>query len=883
MPRTSKKSRSKRKGGGDDSAPIVDERFAAASNRPQFRTATKTGEAGGAASGLLVGGSGASKVELDERFAAALTDPRFRIGGDTGDVDKYGRKRGGKKSKKKGKTAKKGGDADDYDISDDEEGMGKFYTLKKKNDGKQKKIVGDDDDNDSSSSSSSESSSDQEESDAEDDRAAAAKKGVDEDDVDESGAPESNDPEARIAYLTALSRGEIDASSSSSDASSSDDDDGASSDDDSQSDDATDEDSVEGRAGVLDPSAREDEEDEVEITHEASPYLAVCNMDWTQVRAVDLFAILSSFCPPGSVKRVRIYPSDFGMERMKKEESMGPAGIWKKQKGSKKNGENAEEDYGDQVNERFGDDDSSEEGHGSDQDNSDDEQDMDEEDVDLDAAYEHFSKNPGDEDYGADNDYDPEKLRAYEASKMKYYFAVATFASSEAADAAYREVDGMEVGHSSAMIDLRSIPPSDIKSVVKDREVRDECDALPSTYESPDFVVAALQQTAVRCTWEDGDAEREKKLTQYGVGNEAWAAMTEGDDLKAYLASDHSSDEDSDAESDGEGGGGQKDKGARMRALLGLGSDDEGGFGDEGGDAHSDASSTQSTSDSDEEGLRDEHDDDEEEEGVMTTTYIPGKRGLEDKIRDKLEAKKGGGEESAELTPWEKYQLKRKEKRRERRQAVRAKRKDKLRGDDSNSDDESDDEAGEEDGFFLGDDDDNTGKKKNSKKKSNAKKKHGGEEDERRAPSTKEELELLIAGDNDEEAERDFDMRGIARKEKLKGKKLKGKRKRKEAEKAADVSGAAFHIDTTDSRFAAVLDGSDERFGIDRTDPSFKDTPAMQKVLTEQSKRRKAKKRAKVANDVSVDAINRSDAPTGGAAALSSLVKSLKTKVANKK
>lgn len=882
MPRSSKKNRSKRRGGGDDSAPIVDERFAAASNRPQFRTAAKTGEKG-AASGLLVGASGASKVELDDRFAAALTDPRFRIGGDTGDVDKYGRKRGGKKSKKKGKT-KKGGDADDDDISDDEEGMGKFYTLKKNNVDKQKKADGDDDNDDSSSSSSSESSSDQDESDAEDDRAATKKSMVDDmDDIDESGAPDSNDPEARIAYLTALSRGEIDASSSSSDESSSDDEDGASSDEDSQSDDATDEDSVEGRAGVLDPSTKEAEEDEVEITHEASPYLAVCNMDWVQVRAVDLFAILSSFCPPGSVKRVRVYPSDFGMERMKKEESMGPAGIWKKQKDSKKKGEE-DDDNDDQINERFGDDGSSSEGgHDPDQEDSDDEHDEDEEDVDLDAAYEHFSKNPGDEDYGVDNDFDPEKLRAYEASKMKYYFAVATFASSEAADAAYREVDGMEVGHSSAMIDLRSIPPLDIKSVVKARKVRDECTALPSTYESPDFVVAALQQTAVHCTWEDGDTEREKKLTQYGVGNEAWAAMTEGDDLRAYLASDHSSDEDSDAESNGEGGSGRKDKGVRMRALLGLGSDEEGGFGDEGGDAHSDASSTQSTSDSEEEGLRGDDGDDnkEEEEGVMTTTYIPGKRGLEDKIRSKLEAKNGGGENSAELTPWEKYQLKRKEKRRERRQAVRAKRKDKLRGDDSN-DDESDDESGEEDGFFLGNED-NTGMKKKGKKKSNSNMKHVREEDGRRAPSTKEELELLIAGDNDEEAERDFDMRGIARKEKLKGKKLKGKRKRKEDEKAAGVSGAAFHIDTTDNRFAAVLDGSDERFGIDRTDPNFKDTPAMQKVLTEQSKRRKAKKRAKIANNVSVDAINRSDAPTGGAAALSSLVKSLKTKVANKK
>ena len=875
MPKSSKKNRSKRQGGGDnDTGPIVDERFAAASNRPQFRTATKPGESGGAASGLLVGNSGASKVELDDRFAAALTDPRFRIGGDTGDVDKYGRKRGGKRSKKNKKKKNRGDDEDD-DIIDDEEGMSKFYTLKNKKETKQNKMDGEDDDSDDSSASSSSESS-EEESDAEDDESASSKERVNEDDIDDDGdAPESNDPEARIAYLTALSRGEIDASSSSDDSTSDDD----SSDDDSQSD-ASDEDSIEGIAGVLDPSTREAEEKEVEITHEESPYLAVCNMDWTQVRAVDLFAILSSFCPPGSVKRVRVYPSDFGMERMKKEEVMGPAGIWKKQKGGskKKSGEQTIENDN-EVNERFEeeeDESSVEDGQGSDH-SDDDEEDMDEDDVDLDATYEHFSKNPGEEDYGADNDFDPEKLRAYEASKMKYYFAVATFASSAAADAAYREVDGMEVGHSSAMIDLRSIPPSDIKSVVKDREVRDECDALPSTYESPDFVVAALQQTAVRCTWEDGDTEREKKLTQYGVGNEAWAAMTEGDDLRAYLASDHSSDEDSDEESNG---GGRKDKGARMRALLGLGSDDEGGFGGDGG-AHSDASSTQSTSDSEEEGLREDdvEEEDEEEEGVMTTTYIPGKRGLEDKIRSKLEAKKGGGEESAELTPWEKYQLKRKEKRRERRQAIRAQRKEKLRG-DGIDDDGSDEEAEEEDAFFLGDDDSGGRKKKVAKGK---KTKHGKEEDDRRAPSTKEELELLIAGDNDEETERDFDMRGIARKEKLKGKKLKGKRKRKEAEKAADVSGTAFSIDTTDNRFAAVLDGSDERFGIDRTDPNFKDTPAMQKVLAEQSKRRKAKKRAKVANDVSVDAINRSDAPTGGAAALSSLVKSLKTKVANKK
>ena len=52
----------------------------------------------------------------------------------------------------------------------------------------------------------------------------------------------------------------------------------------------------EGRAGVLDPFSSDPRggygaEDDV-LTHELSRYLAVCNLDWTAVRAVDILAIL---------------------------------------------------------------------------------------------------------------------------------------------------------------------------------------------------------------------------------------------------------------------------------------------------------------------------------------------------------------------------------------------------------------------------------------------------------------------------------------------------------------------------------------------------------------------------------------------------------------
>jgi len=134
----------------------------------------------------------------------------------------------------------------------------------------------------------------------------------------------------------------------------------------------------------------------------------------------------------------------------------------------------------------------------------------------------------------------------------------------------------------------------------------------------------------------------------------------------------------------------------------------------------------------------------------------------------------------------------------------------------------------------------------------------------------------------DEEDQKDFDMRGIARIEKNKNKKLKGSRKRKEMEKTENIAGVDFKIDSSDKRFAALLEGNDERFGIDVTDPHYKDTPAMREILAEQSKRRKDKRhRKEVAPEKSTILNVNADkeSTSSGALALSSLVKSLKAKV----
>jgi hypothetical protein len=133
-------------------------------------------------------------------------------------------------------------------------------------------------------------------------------------------------------------------------------------------------------------------------------------------------------------------------------------------------------------------------------------------------------------------------------------------------------------------------------------------------------------------------------------------------------------------------------------------------------------------------------------------------------------------------------------------------------------------------------------------------------------------------------------MRGLAKLERHAGKKLKGKRKRQMETLAANVSGQEFQIDTTDDRFAALLDGTDDRFGIDRTNPMYKETGAMKTLLEEQTKRKK-KNRGKGKVDTVKKLAEPNTSITGqsdgwvdksdGAMALSSLVKSLQRKVKN--
>ena len=94
----------------------------------------------------------------------------------------------------------------------------------------------------------------------------------------------------------------------------------------------------------------------------------------------------------------------------------------------------------------------------------------------------------------------------------------------------------------------------------------------------------------------------------------------------------------------------------------------------------------------------------------------------------------------------------------------------------------------------------------------------------------------------------------------------------------ANVVGTEFKVDMEDNRFKAVLDGTDDRFGIDRTDPQYKETPGMREIMAEQTRRRK-KRKTKRAESVVPNVSSESGSASKGASALSSLVSRLKQKV----
>lgn len=137
-------------------------------------------------------------------------------------------------------------------------------------------------------------------------------------------------------------------------------------------------------------------EEPIPLLPDPTSRLACVDLDWDHVRAVDIMVALRSFVPKGgAIKRVAVYPSDYGLERMAKEAMQGPQGIWRNTDRRKSNDEDSEDE--------------------------------------------------SEDDDAADGEVHPARLRLYERSKLRWYYAVVECDSAETANMLYEECDGLEL------------------------------------------------------------------------------------------------------------------------------------------------------------------------------------------------------------------------------------------------------------------------------------------------------------------------------------------------------------------------------------------------------------------------------------------------------
>ena len=893
-----------RKGGVSDDMTVSDARFSKLHNDPRFMRFPAAQQ----------------KVKIDSRFSKMFSDPNFSTGGAGRKTDKRGRRT--EKAKKS--------TADDlkeyYDLEDEDEGEGEdegedtsAKKTEKKPEAKSKGGAESDPRFAKTSAFDDDDESDEDEDDADEDD--------DESDGDASESESDSDEEAELENKLEASRDRMRGVGleSSSD----------------ESDDESDGDASESESEGVIPqmlAGAGGHTDDVPTT-DATRRVAIVDQEWQHLRAVDLLVVLRSFAPKtGRVERVTVYPSDFGLERMREEAVHGPlaafgktagrmaedaAAAAKKKKGARKKNTAV--------------------ATGGDSD-SDDGTDSDSE-----------SSESGSE--SEDADATRERMRQYERDRMRYYYAVAECDCVDTAHAVYQQCDGLEFERSACKLDLRYV--QDDQSF-DGREVRDVATDVPADYEPPEFQMKALQQTNVKLSWDDDDPTRKKafnrKLTEDKLKDE---------DFAAYMASASEDESEDDREVAGSNPGSEKDakraaEKKKYLALLLSGDDATDAYGGRGRRGKDD-----DRSDSD-----DGSDSDAADEGFKRATWSAADAGGGDRYGNKGANRRGGdmevtfhagledfgarmrkrkedgrlGKDAKPETTWEKHLREMKEKR-DRKKAEKKLGAGKIRMDDV--DDDGGEDGGGEDGggfddpFFadagddvdwdaVGDDSDSgdvVGDVRPKKKKSTraddedafALKKEDGKKKKKRAarlaaedPAAAREradLELLmmdddalrgdarVAGSNPVPSEdaADFGARPRkSRRERLAEKKRRNAERRRESDDeddeahrragGGDVREAK--VDVSDDRFRGLFEN--HAFALDPTDPRYKDVKSAKEIASERDRRRReggaSGKKKKRRVDAGEDEDGARDAPRKksgkGDAELTAMVSGLKRKSA---
>merc|ERR1712226_1157896 len=228
-----------------------------------------------------------------------------------------------------------------------------------------------------------------------------------------------------------------------------------------------------------------------------SSVLTMCNFDANEISAEDIYMLLQSFLPlNGSVKCVKVFISDYGKEKLAEEATEGPKAL----KVENYNSNNLETNMSEKEA--------------------------------------------------------TEKVRVYQAQRLRYYYAIINCNDAETAAHLYEVCDGLEFESSATFVDLRFVPENER---FEDKTLKEEY--YPSItikkYKPNSYTNKALSHQKADLTWESDDRKRKEVLKKRVIDEETL------DDYNAFLASSSSEDE-----SENEEPNNAEEKLAKRRALL---------------------------------------------------------------------------------------------------------------------------------------------------------------------------------------------------------------------------------------------------------------------------------------------------------------------------
>ncbi|XP_047708393.1 ESF1 homolog [Prionailurus viverrinus] len=491
--------------------------------------------------------------------------------------------------------------------------------------------------------------------------------------------------------------------------------------------------------------------------------LAVCNMDWDRLKAKDLLALFNSFKPKGGVIfSVKIYPSEFGKERMKEEQVQGPVELLS---------------------------------------------------IPEDAPEKDWTSR--------------EKLRDYQFKRLKYYYAVVDCDSPETAGKIYEDCDGLEFESSCSFIDLRFIP-DDITFDDEPKDIASEVDL--TAYKPKYFTSAAMGTSTVEITWDETDHERITTLNRKFKKEELLDM-----DFQAYLASSSEDEEEIEEELQGDDKVNMEEDGKTKKSQK----DDEEQI----------AKYKQLL-----QVIQEKEKKGKENDMEMEIKWVPGlKESAEEMVRNKLEGKD-------KLTPWEQFLEKKKEKK-------RLKKKQKALAEEV-SEDELPSDVDLNDPYFA----EEIIKIGIKEKKKSVKSTKDGISPVEEAEIERQKAEMaLLMMDEEEESKKHFNYNKIVEHQNL------SKKKKKLLMKKKELLEDDFEVNVKDARFQAMY--TSHLFNLDPSDPNFKKTKAMEKILEEKARQREQKEQEltqaikKKESEIQKESQKRSIDP-----ALSMLIKSVKNK-----